>query len=115
MHLIKNRGFVHPLASEITPRAAYLRRREWLLGGAALALGLDAAAQGKGAKLAAAKSAVPGALVMEQPTSYADATSYNNFYEFGTGKEDPSHNAHTLVTRPWTVAVEGEVKKPKTF
>jgi sulfoxide reductase catalytic subunit YedY len=42
-------------------------------------------------------------------------TSYNNFYEFGTDKADPARNAHTLKTRPWTVAVEGEVRKPKVF
>src|SRR6202008_912867 len=52
---------------------------------------------------------------MEKQTPYQDVTSYNNFYEFGTDKADPGHNAHTLKTRPWTVAVEGEVKKPKVF
>jgi sulfoxide reductase catalytic subunit YedY len=58
---------------------------------------------------------VAGAMTMEKPTSYQDITSYNNFYEFGTDKSDPSHSAHALKTRPWTVAVEGEVKKPRTF
>jgi sulfoxide reductase catalytic subunit YedY len=48
-------------------------------------------------------------------TSHKDVTTYNNFYEFGTDKTDPSDNAHTLKTRPWTVAVEGEVKKPKVY
>jgi methionine sulfoxide reductase catalytic subunit len=42
-------------------------------------------------------------------------TSYNNYYEFGTDKSDPGRNAHTLKTRPWTVSIEGEVKKPKLF
>ena len=120
MHLLKDRGFFHPTASEITPRDAYLRRRDWLrqaaAGGAALALGDSALAQqGKLAKLPGAKSAVPGAIVMDTPTSYADATTYNNFYEFGTDKSDPARNAHTLKTQPWTVTVEGEVKKPRTF
>jgi len=48
-------------------------------------------------------------------TSHADVTGYNNFYEFGTGKEDPARNAHALVTRPWTVAVEGEVAHPGAY
>jgi methionine sulfoxide reductase catalytic subunit len=120
MHLLKDRGFIHPTASEITPRDLYLRRRDWLrqaaAGGAALALGEAALAQqGKAAKLPGSKSAVPGAIVMDTPTAYNDATTYNNFYEFGTDKSDPARNAHTLKTQPWTVTVEGEVKKPKTF
>jgi sulfoxide reductase catalytic subunit YedY len=49
------------------------------------------------------------------PTSYNDITHYNNFYEFGTGKDDPSKNAGSLRTRPWSVAVEGLVKNKKTF
>jgi sulfoxide reductase catalytic subunit YedY len=120
MHLLKDRGFIHPTASEITPRDVYLRRRDWLrqaaTGGVALALGDAALAQqGKAAKLPGAKSAVPGAIVMDTPTAYNDATTYNNFYEFGTDKSDPARNAHTLKTQPWTISVEGEVKKPKTF
>jgi len=120
MHLLKDRGFIHPTPSDITPRELYLRRRDWLrqaaAGGAALALGDAALAQqGKAAKLAGAKSAVPGAVVMDTPTPYNDATTYNNFYEFGTDKSDPARNAHTLKAQPWTVTVEGEVKKPRTF
>ncbi len=52
---------------------------------------------------------------MEKPTEYKDATTYNNFYEFGTDKADPAQNAHTLKTRPWTVEVEGLVKKPGKY
>jgi sulfoxide reductase catalytic subunit YedY len=52
---------------------------------------------------------------MDKPTAYADASTYNNFYEFGTDKSDPARNAHTLKPRPWTVEVEGEVKKPGTY
>ena len=44
----------------------------------------------------------------QQPNAFEDITTYNNFYEFGTGKSDPSANAHTLVTKPWSVAVTGE-------
>ncbi|MBL0087445.1 MAG: protein-methionine-sulfoxide reductase catalytic subunit MsrP [Ideonella sp.] len=116
-------GFIHPVPSEITPRAAYEGRREWMkrLAAGALGTGLagwaarDAMAQAKVVPLPGARSAVPGAYTMEKATPKADATSYNNFYEFGTDKADPAKNAHTLVTRPWTVAVEGEVKKPRTF
>ena len=52
---------------------------------------------------------------MEKTTDYKDATSYNNFYEFGTDKADPAKNAHTLKTAPWTVEIEGVVKKPATL
>jgi methionine sulfoxide reductase catalytic subunit len=122
MHFLKDRGFSLP-ASEITPRAIYTRRRELLtlLAGAPLAwAGLDdAQAQAprpnKLAALPSARSAVSGALTMEKLTPYADVTTYNNFYEFGTDKADPSKNAHTLKPRPWTVAVEGAVKKPKVY
>ena len=121
-----DRGFDHPVPSEITPRAAYEGRRQWLkqLAAGALGTGLagwaarDAlAAEGAptGAALAGSKSAVAGALTMDKPTPRADATTYNNFYEFGTDKADPAKNAHTLKTRPWTVVVEGEVKKPRSF
>ncbi len=51
----------------------------------------------------------------EEQTPFDDVTSYNNFYEFGTGKNDPASNAGSLKTRPWTVLVDGEVKKPRTF
>ncbi len=121
-------GFVHPLSSEITPRAVYEERRH-LLGlmvsgaaGASLAtwagreaLAADAARPGKLAALPGAQSSVPGAVTMEKTTSYQDATSYNNFYEFGTDKADPARNAHTLKTTPWTVEIEGLVKKPGKY
>ena len=117
-------AFLHPVSSEITPREVYESRRQWLrqlaagAGGTMLAswAARDAMAQtarpGKLAPLPGARSAVPGAMVMDKPTAYADASSYNNFYEFGTDKADPARNAGSLKTRPWTVAIEGEVKKP---
>jgi len=49
------------------------------------------------------------------PTSFQDITTYNNFYEFGTGKSDPSHNAWRLKTNPWSIKVDGEVKTKKEF
>ncbi|HNI75751.1 MAG TPA: molybdopterin-dependent oxidoreductase, partial [Giesbergeria sp.] len=126
--LHRDRGFTHPIPSEITPRTVYEERRRVLqtlaLGGAGAALaawaGRDALAQaatrpGKLAALAAAPSAVPGASTLDKPTSYQDASTYNNFYEFGTDKADPARNAHTLKTDPWAVEVEGLVKKPGKY
>jgi len=121
-------GFTDPVSSDITPQGIYQQRRDLIrlmaggAAGTALAgwAGREALAQGvaKPGKLAAlpgAKSGVPGAMTMEKVTDYKDVTTYNNFYEFGTDKSDPAKNAHTLVTRPWTVAVEGLVKQPKTY
>lgn len=51
----------------------------------------------------------------EKPTSYKAVTTYNNFYEFGTGKDDPARNAHTLITDPWTIQVDGHVEKPGAY
>ncbi|OYT89571.1 MAG: mononuclear molybdenum enzyme YedY [Burkholderiales bacterium PBB6] len=125
MHLLKDRGFKHPVASEITPQGLWLGRREWLqrtaLAGSGLAAmaSRDALAQvtppGRLAKLPGIKSGVAGAMVMDKATAYADVTGYNNFYEFGTDKADPARTAGSLKTRPWTVTVEGEVRKPGVF
>ena len=123
MNFHPDRGFDHGVASEITPQAVWRNRRQWLQGlaaGASLSSAwpltqAQAARPGKGAALPGGPSSVPGAVVMEKPTAYGDVTTYNNFYEFGTDKSDPARNAGTLKTRPWTVAVEGEVKKPGTF
>jgi sulfoxide reductase catalytic subunit YedY len=124
MHLPKDRGFVHPLASEITPKAAYLNRRSLIQGLAAAGTIASSGAwpafaqggrPGKGAALAGARSDVAGAMATDKPTSYTDITSYNNYYEFGTDKADPARTAGSLKPRPWTVVVEGEVKKPGTF
>ena len=128
MHFHPDHGFVHRVASEITPREVYEQRRSLLKalaagsGGLALAAwaGRDALAQtttrpGKLATLASVRSSVPGGMTLEKLTPYPDVTSYNNFYEFGTDKSDPARAAGSLKTRPWTVAVEGEVKKPKVF
>ncbi len=127
MHFIRDRGFVHPEPSAITPQRVYEGRRDLLkllAGGAAGATlagwaGRDALAQvarpGKLAALSGARSAVAGGLTMEKTTPYADVTSYNNFYEFGTDKADPEKNAKSLKLRPWTVSIEGEVKKPKVY
>ena len=124
-----NSGFIHPLSSEITTASAYQGRRDAMrlmatgIAGAAMAswASREALAQsqvprpGKLAALAGAKSSVAGAVMMEKLTDYKDASTYNNFYEFGTDKADPGKNAHTLKTTPWTVEVEGLVKKPAKY
>jgi sulfoxide reductase catalytic subunit YedY len=119
---LKDRGFVHPLSSEITPRAVWEQRRALLkAAGAAALVGTAGAAHaqlqapGKRPPLPGVRSAVAGSMVMDKPTAFGDITSYNNFYEFGTDKADPAQRAGSLKTRPWTVAVEGEVKKPRSF
>jgi sulfoxide reductase catalytic subunit YedY len=54
-------------------------------------------------------------MTLDKPSLYKDATTYNNFYEFGTDKSDPAANAHSLRTSPWSVAVGGLVQRPNTF
>ncbi len=122
--LSSNSGFQHPVSSEITPERVYLQRRALMrqvaTGSAGLALaawGLrDARAQmprpGQLAPLPSVPSKVSGSVVMDKVTAYKDATTYNNFYEFGTDKADPAKRAHTLKTDPWSVDIEGLVKKP---
>ena len=127
----RNSAFIHPVPSEITPAHIYQSRRDVMrlaatgVAGAAMAAwaARDALAQaavavprpGKLAALASSKSGVAGAVTMEKITDYKDASTYNNFYEFGTDKADPAQNAHTLKTTPWTVEVEGMVKKPAKY
>ena len=118
--LIRTPALHEPLPSEITPHTVYLNRRAALAGlglvaASPLALAQSAPGGGKLAKLPGARSAVAGAMVLDKPTSFIDASSYNNFYEFGTDKADPAQRAHTLKPRPWTVAVEGECAKPGNY
>jgi sulfoxide reductase catalytic subunit YedY len=116
-------GIDIPFASEITPREVFEARRTFIrqlavgsiAGGALLEMAARSAfAQGSSVQKLAAK-ANAAYVVMDKPTAYKDATGYNNFYEFGTDKSDPAGSAGTLKTRPWTVAIEGEVKKPMTL
>ncbi|MFT4268201.1 MAG: protein-methionine-sulfoxide reductase catalytic subunit MsrP, partial [Xenophilus sp.] len=79
------------------------------------ALAQGAATPGGLAPLKGVRSAVDGAQTLEKLTDYRDATTYNNFYEFGTDKSDPAQNARALKTRPWTVEVEGLVNKPGKY
>jgi len=115
-------------SSDVTAHGLYLRRRDFLAGGAAAAAGLTIALAGCKSQ---ASSAPPPAAASNQPplpgvtkgpygttepaTAFGDITSYNNFYEFGTDKSDPGKNAGTLRTRPWTVAFEGEIAKPQVI
>lgn len=111
----RNASRIRP--SEITPESVFLDRRRLLQS--ALAAGVVPAA------LAGAAEMPPGGefpdlrswpgSVTEAPNSWEDITSYNNYYEFGTGKEDPARYAHTLVTDPWSVEVTGAAGKTGTF
>lgn len=103
-------------ASEITPPEIYHARRRFMQGAAAILAGAAvgcADAAPAGPKLAGIRRGV--ITLDEAATPYQDVTTYNNFYEFGTGKGDPARYAHTLRPRPWTVAVEGEIKHARTW
>lgn len=100
-------------ASEITPRHAYLNRRNFMAGAAGLIGGaLAAPSLLSAAPLKAASSPFS---TDETPTDKQYATSYNNYYEFGTGKDDPAANAGSLTTSPWTVKVDGLVNNPADY
>ncbi|MDE0094210.1 MAG: protein-methionine-sulfoxide reductase catalytic subunit MsrP [Gammaproteobacteria bacterium] len=116
MILIKSKSDI--LSSEITPEAIYKSRRKFI--------GQSAALAALGCMYPSVASALPTGWVDDQgyePAEPTDeeitpektATTYNNFYEFGTNKGDPSKHAHRLTTDPWTVQVGGMVQKPKDF
>ncbi|MEM9349624.1 MAG: protein-methionine-sulfoxide reductase catalytic subunit MsrP [Pseudomonadota bacterium] len=89
--------------NDVTPEAAWLNRRQIIAG----ALGLGAAS-------------IAGPLAAQvsqdlEPNTWEEITSYNNFYEFGTGKEDPARNAGQLTTAPWPIVVDGLVDNPGTY
>ena len=88
--------------SDVTPQAAFLNRRQ-LIAGAAAGFGLAGVAGASNAQEALT------------PNSWEDITQYNNFYEFGTGKTDPSEYAGALTTTPWTVEIDGMVKNPGKY
>ncbi|HWP37644.1 MAG TPA: protein-methionine-sulfoxide reductase catalytic subunit MsrP [Gemmatimonadales bacterium] len=102
MHLLR-RSDIHP--SEITDERLYWNRRAFIRA----ALGASTAAL---AGPATGQALERSQNLEDKLTPYEDVTTYNNFYEFGTQKEDPAKNAHTLKPRPWTVVVDGEVHKP---
>lgn len=114
--------------SDVTPKALYMGRRNFLLGllatsGAVAAYknfpSLVAAAGPTGSVPVKLNGLVEGPYskdnISEKVTPAQDVMHYNNYYEFGTDKTDPSKNANSFVTTPWSLSVEGEVKKPRTF
>ena len=110
----------HILPSDITPQAVYEKRRLLIQAAAAGSFGLALAPWFSREVLAAntqTLAATPNPLYLgkDDLTPLKDVTGYNNFYEFGTDKRAPAENATTLQTRPWTITVEGLVKKPMTF
>jgi sulfoxide reductase catalytic subunit YedY len=110
------------LASDITPQAVYESRRAFIarMAAGAVAGGAlwemanrEAWAQPAAQKLAAKRNSAYA--LLETATPFKDATTYNNFYEFGLDKDEPAQTAGRMKTRPWTVQIEGEVKKPMTL
>jgi len=105
-------------SSEITPESVYRSRREFLAGLAgagALAVAPPASTQElMNVTLVERLQYKPNARysTSEKANSFAEVSGYNNFYEFGTGKEDPAANAHRLRPRPWSVLVDGECGRP---
>jgi sulfoxide reductase catalytic subunit YedY len=115
----KSAASVKIMPSEITPYERFVSRRTLLAAGAGFA-----AAQGMGAFAGNAFGQSPAALtyvrnaamsVTQTPNSYTDITTYNNYYEFGTDKSDPSENAQKFRTQPWNVTIGGEAEVTGTF
>jgi len=90
---------------DATPRGVFLNRRQIMAGSAGLGLGLGLAGL---AGLAQAQEAL-------EANTLDEIRAYNNFYEFGTGKEDPARNAGAMVTSPWTIKVDGLVDNPGDY
>ncbi|MBI4427752.1 MAG: protein-methionine-sulfoxide reductase catalytic subunit MsrP [Ignavibacteriales bacterium] len=116
--LIKRADDLKP--SEITPESLYYNRREWIrmasaaLGG--MAFGSLVWQDTISAPCQEYKPKAKGPYdTDEKLNSYKDITTYNNYYEFGTDKSDPAENSGPFKPKPWTVAVEGHVKKPATY
>ncbi len=115
---VKRRGEVLP--SEITPQSLYLDRRRFLRLGAGSAVAAAALSGGLLPHIAFAGAKLPNVVkgpynAKDELTPYESVTTYNNFYEFGTDKDDPSRLAGSFKPRPWKVVVDGEVAKPGTF
>jgi methionine sulfoxide reductase catalytic subunit len=112
-------------SSEITPKSAYLSRRQFITGaaaaGAALAGGFYLRSSSRGESVVRASGEKLTGIVKskysstEQPTSFKDITNYNNYYEFSTDKYEPNGMSKNFRTRPWSVAIDGMVKKRKTL
>lgn len=105
-------------SSEITPEGMYVNRRQFIGKSAAVVAGASMGS-GIGGSIEPKNSQKDWSKVRseldEELTPFDDVTSYNNFYEFGTGKSDPVRNAHTLRPRPWTIEVGGLCDNPGTY
>ncbi len=110
------------LSSEITDESVYLKRRQLLMMAGIAATGVfagqsvvatEAVDSGRGRVLPAVKKSHYS--TSQEPNSWSDVTSYNNYYEFGTGKEDPARNSKDFNPRPWSVAVKGACDKPGNY
>ena len=115
----RNAGLDIP-SSEITPEDTYLNRRKFIAAAGALAVGhLAAPALGGNANKAFARSGQDFSDATDElgdeVNQYEHITTYNNFYEFGTDKRDPSRNSGDFQPEPWTVEVNGHVGKPGTY
>ena len=111
-------------SSEITSKELYVNRRQFIFAASAAALSAGAVVSGADSLFSTRQAVAGEKLANVRKSSYStteklnslkDITSYNNFYELGVEKTDPAQNAKYLITKPWTVTVEGEVKKPKTY
>jgi sulfoxide reductase catalytic subunit YedY len=100
--------------SQVTPKEVYLNRRTFLAAGS-IALGALATSDSLFAADKLSGVSKSSLSTDEKPTPLDAITHYNNFYEFGSDKEDPSRNSGNFRTSPWTLRVEGEVAKPKDF
>lgn len=112
--LIRQPTLIPP--SEITPESIYHSRREFIKASASALLLAGSTGLLSPYTSAALPPCRKSSYSLNEPAnSYQDITTYNNFYEFGTDKGDPAANAHSLKVRPWTVSVEGEIKRPKIY
>ncbi|MEE2609604.1 MAG: protein-methionine-sulfoxide reductase catalytic subunit MsrP [Acidobacteriota bacterium] len=110
-------------SSEITEERIFLNRREFIHSAAGATLGVAAGSFSLGKDAEAMSlgqqeilNVQPGPFGTDEPkNSFEDITSYNNYYEFGLDKRDPSRNAHALTTSPWTIRVDGHVAKPADY
>ena len=98
--------------SDVTPKSLFLNRRAVIAGAGAFALASPALIGPAQAKINAASSPFS---TDDVPNTFEDITTYNNFYEFGTGKEDPAANASALTIDPWSIVIDGLVDKPGTY
>lgn len=101
--------------SEVTPKQVYLNRRRFLSAGAAAAAALTAPLPSRATTKLDGVQSTSYKPANEAVTSAGIITSYNNFYEFGTGKDEPAKRARNFKTSPWSVQIGGEVMAPKTL